>query len=274
MKLSFVLAVASVTLMVACTGNSRKQEITRLVKAWQGKEIVFPDGMVFTRLASDTVPFDVPKDSWKVLVYLDSSGCSSCRQPLHEWKHFIDSVNTVANGTVPFLFVFHPKTLKGLQTYLKREHFDMPICADLNDTLNRINKFPTASMFQTFLLDSSNRVNIIGDPIHNTSIYNLYINHLKETAKSSNSSAIDADFPPFVRRLRPAGSPSLPSGSAMTHVHPYLWGCQTEPSNVPPYSVRGRRLQFITPAQPKRPVDTCLMHRQWLKPARNCADSR
>ena len=51
---------------------------------------------------------------------------------------------------------------------LKRDGFDCPICIDLDDQLNKLNKFPANMSFQTFLLDKGNKVAVLGNPLHNS----------------------------------------------------------------------------------------------------------
>lgn len=46
--------------LLACQ-DKKKDEIKHLVSEWQGKEIRFPKDMVFTRFATDTVDFTLPK---------------------------------------------------------------------------------------------------------------------------------------------------------------------------------------------------------------------
>ena len=49
------------------------------------------------------------------------------------------------------------------------------MCVDINNEINKKNKFPEKDMFHTFLLDTENKVRIIGNPIHNSAVRDLYI---------------------------------------------------------------------------------------------------
>ena len=53
-------------------------------------------------------------------------------------------------------------------------HFEYPLFLDKNRQMQQINNFPKEPMFQTFLLDKNNRVLLIGNPIGNTKLWNLY----------------------------------------------------------------------------------------------------
>ena len=176
-----VFLFLSFLMLIACNGN-KKEKIAKLVQEWQGKEIVFPPNPVFTTLSSDTIDFHVPESKYKVVVYVDSFGCISCKLQLEKWKGFIAYTDSLTNRQVPFLFFFHPKNEKELKYIFRRDKFDYPVCIDLDDQLNRLNQFPAEMNFQTFLLDKNNKVLVIGNPVHNLAIKDLYINQLTETS--------------------------------------------------------------------------------------------
>lgn len=203
MKTRHVLLILCFFLLLACQ-DKRAKEIERLVTEWQGKEIRFPEGLVFTRFISDTVNLTIPEAPYKVLVYVDSVGCTSCKLQLPRWKEFIATMDSLSGGNVPFLFIFQSNDTKEIRYLLKRDNFDKPISLDLSDRLNRLNHFPIDSRFQTFLLDRNNRVVLIGNPVHNPQIKELYINkvsgeksapHVLTTARIETSSIALGDIP-------------------------------------------------------------------------------
>ena len=167
--------------------NPGQEHITQLVKEWQGKEVRFPETPVFTRQLSDTVDYRIPEAEYKVLVYVDSIGCTSCKLQLPKWKEFIAYVDSVSGGQVPFLFFFQSKDNKELRYILKRDNFRLPVCVDSQNEFGKLNRFPSELMFQTFLLDKDNRVKVIGNPIHNLSVKELY---LKEIAGIKETEAL------------------------------------------------------------------------------------
>lgn len=134
--------------------------------------------MVFARFATDTVDFTLPKSPHKVLVFVDSIGCTSCKLQLHRWKELIQYTDSITQGTVPFLFFFQSDDKKEIRYLLKKDNFDKPICMDQSDRLNELNHFPADGRFQTFLLDKDNKVVVIGNPIHNPNIRELYLKEI------------------------------------------------------------------------------------------------
>jgi hypothetical protein len=99
-------------LLVSCKENNKKVDITRLVTEWQGKEIVFPEDMVFTRYLTDTTDYRIPQSEYRVLVYVDSMGCTSCKLQLSRWKELIAYTDSLTGGTVPTSFSFIPRIIR------------------------------------------------------------------------------------------------------------------------------------------------------------------
>ncbi|MDL2278284.1 DUF1573 domain-containing protein [Parabacteroides sp. OttesenSCG-928-G07] len=177
-NLNYSFLFLSFLFLLSCQDDGEKKEIARLVTEWQGKEIIFPEGIVFMRYLTDTIDFQIPETDYKVLVYVDSFGCISCKLQLDQWKSFIEEADSLTRGNIPFLFFFHHDDYKKIGSLLKRDQFDLPVCIDLDDQLNKLNEFPSDMTFQTFLLDKENRVVIIGNPVHNLAVRDLYLKQL------------------------------------------------------------------------------------------------
>ena len=186
--------------------ESEKERISRLVKEWDGKEIVFPDRPVFTIQGRDTVSCPSGNSPYKVLTYIDSLGCASCKLQLPRWKELMAEVDSVVSGRVPFLFYFHPKDMKEMRYITRRDGFTYPVCFDESDELNRLNRFPSEMAFQTFLLDADNRVVALGNPVHNPEVKSLYLRLLRgegdapvenQTVTAAELSTAKVDFGKF-----------------------------------------------------------------------------
>lgn len=178
-----ILILFSFLFFFSCS-NVKKKQVEILVNECNNKEICFPAHPVFTRQLTDTVLYRIPKSDYKVVVFVDSVGCVSCKLQLSRWKEFMHEVDSLSDGAVPFVFFFQSKDLRELRYILKCDGFSHPVCIDTDDEFNRLNHFPGEMMFQTFLVDSENRVKVIGNPIHNLSVKELYLKEL--TGMKSN----------------------------------------------------------------------------------------
>lgn len=155
--------------LAACTGRAERN-----VDQWLGREIVIPADLVYTRYGSDTVPFSTAASDYTVLMYVDTAGCVSCRLQLERWRDWMEYVRRESPYNVSFLFDFYPKDESELRDLLLFHRFDAPVCIDREDRLNRTNGFPEGWQYHTFLLDSAARVVLMGNPVNNQEVAELY----------------------------------------------------------------------------------------------------
>lgn len=175
--------------------NSERKQIEQLVKEWTDREILLPEGPVFTRFATDTVSYTIQPARYKVIVFVDSVGCISCKLQLPKWKDLINEVDSLSETDIPFLFFFQTKNVSEIRHILRCDNFANPVCIDTADDLYKLNRFPSNMMFQTFLVDAGNRVKVIGNPIHNLSVKELYLKEIagiKSTAWSVTVIQLDS----------------------------------------------------------------------------------
>lgn len=175
MKLK-LLSLLTVCLFFTISCNeSKKDRLRRTLEIWEQKEILFPTDLKLSTLRNGEEEFSFPISDYKVLVYVDSLGCISCKLKMDKWLEFISQINSASLDTVPFIFIFHPKSEQEIKALLKIHKVNFPFCIDMNDKVNKLNHFPDDVALQTFLLDKNNRVRIIGNPINNLRLKNLYL---------------------------------------------------------------------------------------------------
>ncbi len=173
--ISTLLSIFCLVLVCSCREQQDRREVARLVSEWQGREIYFPDTSIFTKYVKDTIAYSIPENAaYKVLVYMDTSDCFSCKLNLYQWYDFVSEIKEFAEDSVVFLFYFATKDVPKVEGLLKQFFFDLPVCIDTNGSLNALNHFPPRRDFQTFLLDKDNHVIIIGNPVQNGRVKALY----------------------------------------------------------------------------------------------------
>ena len=174
--------------LLASCSESREEAMLRLVNEWKDKSVIIPVRSVFTVQGKDVVDFNYRDAEYKILVYTDSVGCTSCKLQLPKWKRMIAEVDSLTGGSVPFLFYFHAKDPKELRFYLRRDNFTYPVCFEEDDYINRLNRFPSDMTFQTMLLDKENKVVAIGSPVLNPKIKDLYLEIITGKKKGTDKS--------------------------------------------------------------------------------------
>lgn len=185
-----IILISFICLSFSSCKENEKERIARLVGEWAGREVIFPSHPVFTIQGKDTVILDYRNADFKVVTYIDSIGCTSCKLQLHRWKELIAEMDSVTSRTVPFLFYFHPKDVKELRYLTRRDNFTYPVCFDEHDEFNSLNLFPSEMTFQTFLLDKENKVIAMGNPVHNPKVKELYLMKITEENPSKANASV------------------------------------------------------------------------------------
>ena len=178
-----LLIILSIIVLTSCKGP-RKDEIARLVKEWDGKEVRFPESPVFTIQGKDTVDFSFRNAEYKVVSYVDSIGCISCKLQLANWAAFIQEVDSLTGRTVPFILCLHTTDVEEMKRIVRKENFQYPVFIDEKGTFDALNHFPTNMTFQTFLLDKDNKIVAIGNPVLNPMVKELYLEKLTGVQES------------------------------------------------------------------------------------------
>ncbi|MDR0423817.1 MAG: hypothetical protein LBH46_04520 [Rickettsiales bacterium] len=160
----------------SCTKNGTKEHARKIVVEWTGKEVRFPKELSCTSMGKDTTCIDLQNDNYKILLYVDSLGCTSCRLKLAEWKKIMKEADSVFSRKPEFVFFFQPKKKdeKELQFIFKQNSFRHPVFIDKQNEINKLNSFPSQTEYQCFLLDKDNKVLIVGNPSLNSGIWTLF----------------------------------------------------------------------------------------------------
>ena len=110
--LSFFLAIFIFS-VCSCKENKRRKELARIVNEWVGKEIKFLDEVPCYVLNRDTLPdicSELFQKEFKILMYVDSAGCSDCRLRLSDWKQLIEEADSLFPEQVGFYYISSPRT--------------------------------------------------------------------------------------------------------------------------------------------------------------------
>jgi hypothetical protein len=88
------------------------------------------------------------KKEYKILMYVDSAGCSDCRLKLSKWKQLMKEADSLFHGQVGFLLFFQPKSTREMAILFARDRFDYPVFMDIDGAINQLNRFPKAMEYQ------------------------------------------------------------------------------------------------------------------------------
>lgn len=153
----------------SCITSTNKTQDMSTLDVVTGQEMKFPPSMAFV-VQGDTVDYDFDDCDYKILCYIDSNGCSTCKMNLSGWNQFLAEINSDQNLSVNFVMVINTKNVIELTKQIRRYNFNYPISIDDNNLLESINIIPKDHAYQTFLLDDDNKIVLIGNPLLDSDI--------------------------------------------------------------------------------------------------------
>ena len=168
----FILSL--VCLLFSCTEKNIKREILQL----QSQKILIPtDSMLHQINGRDTILGNTFDISIKLVVYSDSSICSSCAlQALNKWDSFIQKANK-SQGKLQLFFIFSPRKREVIQVknMIATYALDYPVFIDTMKIFTKYNPhLPMHPMFHIFLLDEEDQVIVVGNPLKNKKLSAIY----------------------------------------------------------------------------------------------------
>lgn len=173
-KLKILVFIVFCSTFSGCVIDKSLSEVEKIVNDWTGREIIYPQNISCKSIDKDISCVSPSSTPYKILVYVDSIGCTSCKLHLYKWNSIIEEVNNEMSDLINFQFYFHPKNIEEIFFLFRKDSFKYPIYIDKDNQIDRLNNFPKDSRYQTFLLDNQNKVIGVGNPADNPLIWNLY----------------------------------------------------------------------------------------------------
>lgn len=153
------LMLLFVAIVFSCCNNTKTE-----YEKWINKQIYFPDNIA------------IVNSGVKIVSYTGLADCVVCEIAPNGWRKFIKELDSIAK--IPVFLILHPK--KKMEDNLRNQCSDLPMYFDVNDDFFNKNNFPEDKRFRCFLLDENNHVILIGNPVHNPKIKDLYIRTICE----------------------------------------------------------------------------------------------
>ena len=175
-KTLYIYVHVGIAWLLSCCSSTPMENIQKFI----GERIVLPKTL---ELGSDSLP-----DRWtdsvgmlhpKLMLYYSAEVCSSCKmKELYRWQaRLTDSLATTVSK-VRCLCIIHTSThdkREMVQQTIADYRLQFPVLLDTAGIFERSNpQLPENPVFHTFLLDRDNRVVLVGSPIGNPKMWELY----------------------------------------------------------------------------------------------------
>lgn len=171
MKRCLVLSafIAIIMVLSGCHNKTVEQNVSELCSV----PICLPlDSFIYVSIFQDKET-DNYQSPYTMIVYLDSANCTRCSiKFLHEWN---DLLYLEKEKKVNFMFIISTRDTLSLETDIKKSALRHGIYIDTcNVFIHNNPQIPTCNLYHTFMIDSSNMVNMVGNPIRNKKISILF----------------------------------------------------------------------------------------------------
>ena len=159
------------TIIVSLSCDCIKRDYERLMAS----RITFPETLQKVD-RQDMLAFTVKNDNVHMIIYFDSTECSTCAiSKLEDWEPLIEEAKSIYNY-IDFIFIFSPtksemdKVMQNIVTNSQVYNIVLDDCGAFSQSNPQI---PQDNRFHTMLLDKNNNVVLIGNPLYSNSIWEL-----------------------------------------------------------------------------------------------------
>lgn len=170
---------------ISCVNNSKERKVIKLLNAMHMESVNLNlDGMICRYGAKDTI-IDNEKALLKMVLYIDSTECSPCMlDRMYLWNDIIEETE-LYNDKIRFIFIFEPKKGKFAieDVLLASESSGLNNCIYIDTAMifkKQNPNLPCDKLYHAFLLDERNNIILVGNPVENKKIKEIF----KRTIKS------------------------------------------------------------------------------------------
>lgn len=171
MRTIVILVVAH--LVWGCNSSS----IDHSVREFIGKSVIISDSIVFMNNGTQYTRDYFDKADFKIINYIDTMGCEECKLHLFDWGRLQRRLDTLPVN-VKVCFVVCSSDIENILHLSRIHRFNYPLLYDSVAVFQRSNNIPYVSGFRCCLVDSNNRVLLVGSPLYNESLLELYLENL------------------------------------------------------------------------------------------------
>lgn len=153
-----------------CSCNNRNKEIENELSQILGKDVELIDTLSYFSinrgLYNDSIPHQM-----KIVSYIDGS-CGSCLYALASWKELLKSKDF---ENVFFRLYVKTYNLNQLSLILEEIDFNYPVVVDFQNQFYEKNNIQNQINYETLLVNKDNKILLVGNPLLNDEIKNLYL---------------------------------------------------------------------------------------------------
>lgn len=162
---TFLLCVVS-----ACSCNNEDRYVKE-IKQLIGRNITFPLGCQVIPQEDSCIIQAYIKETEKIVTYMDDFPCTECGiNAMRDCSNYVKSMD----ANVTYIIVVHTDDENNFKNIFRTSMMDVPIVFYSTKIFGEKNNLNVLARNKTFLLDSSNRIVLVGEPWMNKKMTSLY----------------------------------------------------------------------------------------------------
>lgn len=175
LKLS-IIGMTICLLLFGC--KSKKEQVKDKIEQMKSSSIA----LCLNQMECRRNPLKTTDGKYKMVVYVDSAECSSCAlSKLRFWNPLIAETKD-KRVDINYVFILAPKKedMEDVDMELEITDLQSSIYVDTGFVFRKVNSFlPTENKYHIFLLDKDGNVILVGNPIDNEKLKDIYRKTIK-----------------------------------------------------------------------------------------------
>ena len=178
MKLRYIIIGFYLIILFSCNNDNRNMTVD-IVTRFINKELIIPDTIdmyIFDkRMKSKNMSH---RNKLSIITFVNGN-CGKCVEQMLLWDEYMNKYNL--KDSISLLIFVNAFDYSIFEYHTQKAEFKYPVIHDRNNCFFISNNLPEKIHFQTFLVDSNNIVQAIGNPTINSNISDLYLKIIQKT---------------------------------------------------------------------------------------------
>ena len=182
-RICYILVIVyNICFFFSC--NSPKKELQDAIEQMQSRKIAIPYEQM-NCWANDSILKVSPweKAKLKLVHYIDSATCSSCYLQKVKMNDYLFRMEELSNNEFYNVIIINPgnKMNEELEKLFSEKLIPQTIFIDSTNNFAQVNpNIPHETKYHTFLVDDNNKVILVGNPIVNKKIKDIFMSIVEE----------------------------------------------------------------------------------------------
>lgn len=178
-KFSFFIICGLFMLLFSSCRDQDKKAISEKLDALYGKEIKFVHQDLYTIDRRDTIIHWTDTTDFKIVIFADSLGCQPCNLRLGELGLKVRELKYI-NEKARFVVIVQNSDYREFEHNVEHDMPGFPFIYDTEGLFLKANELPLDNRFHAFLLDKDNKIVLVGNPVGNDKLWELYKRQIRE----------------------------------------------------------------------------------------------